>query len=194
MHGAVMEYGDTIFAASSTPQEFVTFCNRFKNDQMQYLNCLHGIGHEIVSKVEKPLDELLRYCPSLDAYSKSACVSGIFMEYSKGERGMGEHSHKKVYTRGLPCDFVHEAYKSICYASAGAYRQYEVDSEPFKDSYQFCQNAPEKYRNSCMMNLSERIGFIYAGDLKRAKRVCEKLSGPMHFDCLHSFEILSDHK
>ena len=191
MHGAVMESGDTIFAASSTPHEFVVFCERFKSDQTQYRNCLHGIGHEIVGKVQQPLNEILGYCGALDDYSRSACVSGIFMEYSKGEVDASAHSHKKVYTRALPCDSVEEAYKSICYASAGAYRQYEVDSEPFEDSYQFCQSVPEQYRNSCMMNLSDRITFIHGGDVEKAKRVCEEFFGGVHYTCLESFKSLT---
>jgi len=193
MHGAVMEYGDMIFSATSEPQEFISFCDPFKIHTTKYLNCLHGIGHEIVVKIHKPLNELLEYCPSVDDYSKSACVSGILMEYSKGEVGAGMHSHKKIYTQELPCGSLKERYKSICYASAGAYRQYEVDSESFEDSYQFCKSVPEQYRNSCLMNLSERVEFIYAGNPKKAKRVCEELTGESQYTCLESFKSLAQY-
>lgn len=176
IHGAVMEYIDTVYQKNISASSLFKVCKPFVLNSLLYTNCLHGVGHELTAKLNAPLSTLLHECDRFThIQEQDACASGIFMEYSKGTAGSGEHSHETVGRVALPCDKVDEPYKDVCYASAGSYRQYTPGQESFTASFQFCLEVPSASRESCLSGLADRVWFAGAGKHKKVETLCKSL-------------------
>jgi len=175
IHGAVMEYIDGKYPSGIEESKLFDLCRTISSENHIYINCLHGVGHELAAKNKTPIQTVLGLCGSLSDEERFACESGVLMEYSKGTAGSGMHSHMLIGKKDLPCSELDEKYKSVCYASAGSYRQYEPAHEEFSKSYNFCFSIPKEYTNDCLTGLSERAILASAENQQKLNIICEKL-------------------
>ena len=89
-----MEYIDDRYA-SADPATFFDLCNNAVDDKespngyLEYMNCIHGLGHEFAAKINGSLFAMLAPCEMLTVQYQDECTSGAFMEYSKRNRGRG---------------------------------------------------------------------------------------------------------
>jgi len=177
IHGAVMEYIEHQYPREVVNNDLFRFCDEITGGQeVLYLNCIHAVGHEFAAKNKIPLPAIVTFCDPLSGVVQDACVSGALMEYSKGEVGLGEHSHAPIGSVELPCRELDEKYQEICYASAGSYRQYNPNQEAFQTSYQFCTDAPFQYRDACIMAVSERALMATALHAERLELICSGIA------------------
>lgn len=187
-HGYVMEYIDTHYTYPTSASDLFEFCDEVKMlGASAYLNCLHGIGHELLVKVNRDLHSAVEACMKRPELTQAyACASGVFMEYSKGPNETGGHSEARVGSRELPCDqFTGEA-ETICYGSAGSYRQFEADSEPFGATYAYCYSVQEPYRTACAYGVGERLLMSVGFSKGRADELCGHMEGNLRGLCLNS--------
>lgn len=174
LHGVVMEYLDEV--DSNDTLTLAAFCDFAEVDPTLYKNCIHGVGHELTAKTQGPLNEIVTQCKVLDATLLSACASGVFMEYSTGVSGTGEHAHKQsIGSIILPCEEVDSEFQATCYSSLAAYRQYLPSTEAFEETLITCQTVPAKHQDACLLGLAEKIYTAEAQDLKAAQTNCESL-------------------
>lgn len=166
-HGVVMEYADTYLSGEISSQNFV-LCDDMPTTE---LDCIHGLGHSIVSHTSsQSLEDALLVCGELlDSSAQSACASGVLMEYSTGEMGLGRHSHEPVYTLPLPCKKLtadSDYWGAICYASAGSYRQYYPNQESWSDSFAYCDSIKSiSFSKVCHDAVYERLLLSVAYDI-----------------------------
>ena len=163
IHGAVMEYIDTAYPSEMNPLILFDMCHTISQDHTIYINCLHGIGHELAAKSKAAIQDIVHMCDPLSYEDRFACASGVLMEYSTGTTGSDFHSHTPIGKKELPCSDIDDTYKAVCYAGAGSYRQYEPMQESFSKSYEFCFHVPKEYVQHCMIGLSERA-FLAAAE------------------------------
>jgi hypothetical protein len=84
------------------------------------------------------------------------------MEYSLGGFGAsaghhtGHHTATVFVVTPLPCAEFPTQWQAVCYASAGAYRQYLPGYESFEQSYRWCANQPAEYVSACRYGVSQR--------------------------------------
>ena len=105
MHGFVMERLDhKPGRGRHLVRTFLRYCLPVRHDSGYYENCLHGVGHELWARTRLPLNDTLALCDPLGSPTdRSACWSGVLMEYSEGSAVKGHHSHTPAGERTLPC-------------------------------------------------------------------------------------------
>jgi hypothetical protein len=190
MHGFVMERVDNIDVNSKNLATLLAYCKLLKlsPERALYLNCMHGIGHEIRAKSQTSLFETLMICDALkESDTWDACVSGVLMEYSKGGDATGKHSHHLTGSTELPCNELGEKYQAICYSASGSYRQYVPGHESAQESYLYCSKTP--FAMLCMSAVSERLLMAVAGDKNLATKNCVGLPAYMQKDCRASLLV-----
>jgi hypothetical protein len=163
LHGFVMEKLDNTHVSPDRLSAMTEYCRPLEGNTGQstpYLNCLHGIGHEIWAKGRTTLGSALSYCDPLhQEYLKNACWSGVLMEYSKTGVSTGHHSHTAVGVVELPCAALKVQYQATCYSAEGSYSQYEPNHETATDSYKYCGTIPAQYRVSCNAAVTTRLNL-----------------------------------
>ncbi len=191
IRGAVMQYVDTEYPSDIEPQKLFKLCQSVSKDRDTYLNCLHGVGHELTAKNDLAPRDVLDLCGSLSGEELSACTSGALMEYSKGAAGSGSHSDLPVGKIELPCIDLKDRDQSVCYSSAGAFRQYEPKQEDFSKSYDFCFISPKEHINDCVMGLSERVLLATNESQKKINAICMDVSSKeIERACIKSIQRL----
>jgi hypothetical protein len=158
LHGFVMEKLDYKNVTGNKLTSFISFCAPLQNTTIQYMNCLHGVGHEFWAKGLTSLNQDLGYCNGLNSPEyKSACWSGIFMEYTKSGKSNGHHLHTKVGIVSLSCEQLSTGYQATCYESEGSYRQYYPNQEPLATTNDYCKSIPKTYTQGCLDAVSARM-------------------------------------
>lgn len=150
-HGVVMGYLDEHYAERST-DGWLQWCQTELSGQ-DVAECIHGIGHSFMEQQNNNLMDTVVLCNNLiDEYELAACGSGVLMEYAIG------HDSNLAYQE-LPCTELPGQWQSICYASAGSYRQYIPGYESFMDSLQWCQQQAQPYAVACQGGVQQRINL-----------------------------------
>ncbi len=178
MHGFVMERLDhNPGRGLHLARTFLRYCLPVRHDSGYYENCLHGVGHELWARTRLPLTDTLALCDPLGSPTdRSACWSGVLMEYSEGSAVKGHHSHTPAGERTLPCLSLTERYREVCTYAEASYRQYVPGWEPPRTSYERCTTAPPAYRLRCMTLVSERLLIAGAGSARLANSTCARLA------------------
>lgn len=187
-HGYVMEHIDTHFQYPTSADVLFKLCDQIKVISTSgYLNCLHGVGHELLVKTSKNLSTAVELCMTLQPVEQAyACGSGVFMEYTKGLNKTSGHSETRVGSRSLPCEeFTGEA-KTVCYGSVGSYRQFEPDSEPFATTYMYCMSVGEPYRTACAYGAGERLLIAMSFHSAHALKLCDSMEEHVRTLCRRS--------
>jgi hypothetical protein len=163
MHGFVMERLDREPGRQSA-RGLISFCQPVKDESGYYENCLHGVGHELWARTRLSLNGALDLCDPLHSPAdRSACWSGVLMEYSKGGARTGRHSHAPAGRRLLPCGSVAARFQEVCTYAQASYRQYVPGWESPRTTYDRCLAAPHAERLTCMTLVSERLRIAQAG-------------------------------
>lgn len=190
IHGVFMEYVDRNY--KNVDADFLIkecYLLKYKiviNSDSILKNCMHGVGHELVANMKGTLNDTLRLCNKLPDTLARDCVYGVFMEHSTGEAGSGRHSEKPVGRNEPDCSSVDPSFQKICYTSLGFYKQYEVDSEPWVDTYRFCESLPSKNRQDCFNGVGGALLFSNAFVKERTDAVCKSLPQDIQNYCLES--------
>jgi len=186
IHGVVMEYLDNTYPGLVSPNKFIGVCDslRARITDLQYKACVHAIGHELRAKTASDNNQVIKLCDYFELAYRNACGSGVLMEASTGNQGSGHHSESDTGAVGFECRAIPVGYQHTCYASAGSYRQYAVNSEPWEKTFAFCMSAPIAERPFCFEGADERLLMSKAGDKNAASGVCYLLPREEQKDCL----------
>ncbi len=185
-HGAVMEYIDKNFPAHPPATAFIKLCDSLQSQitEKQYGNCVHGIGHELRAKLTSQNEQVVNECNYFETKYRGACASGVLMEASKGNQGLGYHSDSPVGKVQFDCSKVARQYQLICYSSIGSYTQYEADSPSFTKTFQLCSSLQGTPRAYCFAGADERLLMFKNGDINSAIEFCKTLPSDEIQDCL----------
>jgi hypothetical protein len=182
LHGVVMEYVDAIDTLD--PQTLFSFCDFTKVDNTYYLNCLHGIGHELAAKNPGDLQSILDQCTLPTLPEVHACTTGVFMEFSTGIHGTGQHTHDaSVGSILLPCSELSSTDQPTCYVALSNYRQYLPTTESFINTSIICKNTTEQYQDECLLGLAEKIYTSTAENLAESELICESFDSSLIAGC-----------
>jgi len=155
IHGYVMEYVNKN-GIKAGPE----LCDKSTNNRVR-LGCVHASGHSYLEFNNQTVKEATNsFCKNYSNLEYTACVSGLFHEYSKTGEGMGhEHYYERSHDfNNFSCDdFTGKDY-TICYGSLGSFLQYFSESESIKSTYKICDGAktPEAIK-SCKYNARQRL-------------------------------------
>lgn len=138
---------------------------------LDYYNCIHGLGHGLMVITNDKLFESLNYCNTLIGdWEQKSCASGIFMENIIAD-GIN-HTTKFLKNDDLlyPCDQTPEKYKGTCYLMQSSYilRQENYD---FVKTFDICSQA-DKYAVNCYQSLGRDTSGFTISDINSTKNIC----------------------
>ncbi len=169
-HGALKAY----FAnkGRTTPSDVLGICTPDIGRLLQF-QCLHGLGHGVLSNLEHDLFRALTYCDALrEDFERRSCYGGVFMENivvaidQVAGRAEGHRAEARPYLRSedalYPCDVVADRYRSACYQlqSSGMLL---YNGRDFAKTALACDTAPSTYIAICF----ESLGRDVSGDALR---------------------------
>jgi hypothetical protein len=177
VHGAVMEFIDKKYPGNVSSKKFIGLCDSLGDriNNLQYQNCVHGIGHELRAKIHGVNEDLVLLCNYFASNYRNACASGILMEFSKGNTGDGFHVDSEVGSVSFDCSKLPTDYLSSCYSSLGSYVEYEANGDHWENSFKLCLSVSNKYQNDCFAGLDERLLMANGGNQELATELCSTL-------------------
>ena len=172
LEGIIAKIGIT-----NLPKKMDTICadipgkDRYSFD---YYNCVHGLGHGVMSLTHDELFKSLEYCDLLTGrgnWEQVSCASGAFME-NIIEDGL---NHKTKYLKPedplYPCNASPEKYRNTCYLMQTSY-VLKTNGYNFSKTFDVCSNAEEKYRNTCYQSLGRDASGQSTSNVAQTKATC----------------------
>ncbi len=170
MEGVAQEIG-----RADLPQELDSICQDIpggKKPSFDYYNCVHGLGHGIMSIVNNELFESLELCNNLTgAWEQSYCGGGVFMENIMADQVNHYSKYLKADDLLYPCNAVSEKYKATCYLMQPT-RMIDVLGNDFSKVFELCSTVGEPYMNACYQGLGMGASAKAAGSIEQTKTYC----------------------
>lgn len=163
--GAVMSDLDSLCAAVPGKERY----------SFDYYNCVHGLGHGIMSIMANDLPGSLQACDALTGWwEQASCWSGAFMENviidGKGEYTAWLRPEEPLF----PCTTVADKYQSTCYLMQTSY-MLKVTGEDFPRVFALCATTGA-HADTCYQSLGRDASGHSVSDIARTKASC--LLGP----------------
>lgn len=141
---------------------------------LPHYNCVHGLGHGLMSVEGNQLFNALHNCDGLnDDWEQNSCYSGVFMENIMSEFEANSYSaYLKKDDPLYPCTAVDDKYKKMCY-----YLQTDhaliVEKADFSKVFQLCASlGNEDYTNMCYRSLGRNSSSYASYDISRTIENC----------------------
>lgn len=114
-----------------------------------YYNCVHGLGHGIMSLLRDELFESLTYCDQLTgAWEQLSCSQGVFMENIISDISGHRTNYLRPEEPFYPCNEAPEKYKNTCYSAQTSYALQTVHRD-FSKLFDLCTGVEGGYREVC---------------------------------------------
>lgn len=141
---------------------------------LPYYNCVHGLGHGVMTLEGNELFLALKDCDGLDgSWEQDSCYSGVFMENIIGEV---DPDHFTKYLRRddplYPCTAVEEKYKKMCYFLQTDHALI-VESANFERVFKLCMGLDNiLYSTMCYQSLGRNASSYAVYDLENTRNYC----------------------
>ena len=118
-----------------------------------YYNCVHGLGHGLMTITNGELFESLTLCDSLvGEWEQKSCYSGAFMENIIVDGKNHFTKYLKSTEPLYPCNAVGDKYKGTCYLMQTSY-MLEATRENFPKVFELCSQVEDTFRPICYQSL-----------------------------------------
>lgn len=177
-HGILEGIIDRI-GAKNLPKELNNICADIPGRvtyNFDYYNCVHGIGHGIMSENEDEVFLSLKMCDNLDgAWEKESCYSGVYMQNIIDNTEVADSGNKVKYLKPseplYPCTAVEDRYKGQCYLGQTSYAL-QVTGYDYKKVFDLCSSVEAPYRNICNQSMGRDVANQMRHDAKLTKEKC----------------------
>lgn len=137
-----------------------------------YYNCVHGLGHGVMTLSYNNLFSSLALCDGLTGgWEQSSCWSGAFMENVIADG----RDHKTTYLKPedplYPCNAVENRYKNTCYLMQTSY-MLRVSGGNFSKVFELCRTVGDTYINTCYQSLGRDASGQSISDKGRTRATC----------------------
>ncbi len=138
-----------------------------------YYNCVHGLGHGVMSMTRNELFDSLNICDLLNGdWERSSCYGGVYMENVMTDW----RNHKTNYLKDddllYPCTAVDEKYKYQCYLMQTSY-VLKKNGYDFVDGFRRCKDVPSPYDEVCAQSLGRDASGSTVSNATETKRRCD---------------------
>lgn len=189
-HGALKAYFGS--KGKTRPSDVVGVCPASLGPLLQF-QCLHGLGHGVLSNLEYDLFRALVYCDALsNDFDKRSCYGGVFMENivvaidQVGGRATDERAEAKPFLRPdeplYPCNVVAEKYRWSCYQLQTS-GMLLYNGRDFAKTAASCDAAPSTYIPICFESLGRDVSGEFQRDDLKTIATCESLGSPSRAGC-----------
>ena len=118
-----------------------------------YYNCVHGLGHGLMSVTENELFRSLSICDNLSGdWERKSCYGGVFMENIMVDNRNQHTNFLKKDDLMYPCDAVESAYKEQCYLMQTSYAL-SKNGYNFRNAFELCSKVDAEFRDTCAQSV-----------------------------------------
>lgn len=141
---------------------------------LSHYNCVHGLGHGVMSVEGNELFLALRDCDGLSGiWQQESCYSGVFMENIIGEI---DPDHYTAYLKEddplYPCTAVEDKYKKMCYFLQTDHALI-VEEADFDKVFNHCSGLGNiTYSTMCYQSLGRNASSYAKYDIKVTRDYC----------------------
>lgn len=156
----------------------VEYCNQ-KDHEIEKSQCIHGIGHALLSYHKLDLHKALLECENKITYQKylKDCYLGEFMEFAWAFF----HNDKSPL---WPCNTLKDKYLEYCYFYQSIYL-FSKYPDNYGKSFEMCRSITHLLgRKSCFEGLGVAIGYTNSNTPQQIKLICESAKGNEVSNCL----------
>ena len=137
-----------------------------------YYNCVHGLGHGIMSATENDLFHSLAVCDNLSGdWERRSCYGGTFMENIMVDNRNEKTKFLKRDDLMYPCDAVAVAYKEQCYLMQTSYAL-SKNGYDFKHTFELCSKVDVAFRDTCTQSIGRDASGNSVSDIARTVEKC----------------------
>jgi hypothetical protein len=159
---------------NNLPKEINGICaNIHDRDRygFDYYNCVHGLGHGVMSINQNHLFKALAMCDYLEGnWEQISCASGAYMENII----IDGKNHKTEFLKPedplYPCNASPEKYTDTCYLMQTSY-MLKINGYDFAKTFEWCENAGN-YRNTCYVSIGRDASGSTVSDPDRTAAKC----------------------
>ena len=185
-HGVLEAYFEQHDAVQ--PEQVAALCSKTVADsesRVLRFQCLHGLGHGLMTNLEYDLYRSLSYCDYLSgAWEQQSCYGGVFMENAMFEfnrrntSDQAGHEHLAGTIRTVrpedplyPCDRVAEVYDSECYQMQSSV-MLMLNGGDFQQTARTCETAPDQFVATCYESIGRDAAGYALRDPTKAAALC----------------------
>lgn len=163
-HGTMEAYlKEKQLADESVQAQFTKVCGKAEDYQrdLEFNECLHGLGHAAMFVTEMELLQSLALCDNISGLKeKDRCYTGVFMENSSSSTSL---DHKNIYIKAddpyYPCNSLDEKYQSMCWQYQSSYFAI-IQNQDWVKVAQMCLRVPPQYQDRCVRTIgTNQVGF-----------------------------------
>jgi hypothetical protein len=141
-----------------------------------HYNCVHGLGHGVMSISDNELFDSLKSCDSItDSWNRSSCIGGVFMENVMSDPATNP-THTTKYLKPeeplYPCTAVDVPYKEQCYLMQTSYALRQINYD-FSKGFSLCAGVDVAFQPTCYQSLGRDASGGSVSDVTRTKANCE---------------------
>ena len=138
----------------------------------EYYNCVHGLGHGLMSTTENELFRSLAICDNLTGeWERKSCYGGVFMENIMVDNRNEKTKFLKKEDLMYPCDAVAITYKEQCYLMQTSYAL-SKNGYDFKHAFTLCSKVDENFRDICSQSIGRDASGNSVSDVGRTVEKC----------------------
>lgn len=157
------------------PKTLDTICSDIPDKReytFDYYNCVHGLGHGIMTLYNGELFDSLALCGKLSGeWERSTCVGGVFMENVMSETRTGVSKYLKNDDLLYPCNAVSDTYKPQCFLMQSSHMLAVTDYD-WNRVFAVCASAEAGYRNLCYQSIGRDASGSTVSDAEKTKTIC----------------------
>ena len=146
---------------------------------LEYYNCVHGLGHGIMTMTGDSLFEALRDCDGLTGtVEQDACHNGVFMEnlIVDGEHGGHFSKYLKPEEPLYPCTAVDKRYKVSCFENQTSYALGATRGD-FAKVFALCAGVAAPFRATCYQSLGRDAAAVSLNRVPATVAMCNLGTG-----------------
>jgi hypothetical protein len=186
-HG-VMERAVSLMGIDKAEKSLNEFCTDIPGKDkysFDYYNCVHGLGHGLMSITRNELFDSLKFCDNLSGdWERQSCWGGAFMENVMADN----RNHKTKYLKPddlvYPCNAVDQKYKQQCYLMQTSYMLSKNGSD-FKNVFELCQQADADFQDTCAESAGRDASGQSISNTEKTRDTCAlALNDRQHEHCI----------
>lgn len=143
--------------------DFPKVCGQGKDypRELEFNECLHGMGHAAMFVTEMELKDSLKLCDTiLNKAQRERCYTGVFMENSSSSTSF---DHKAKYIKAddpfYPCNSLDEKYLPMCWQYQSSYFAI-IQKQDWVKVASMCLQVPKAYQDRCVRTIgTNQVGF-----------------------------------
>lgn len=156
------------------PRVIATLCTDIPGKSaysFDYYNCVHGLGHGVMTLLDGELFESLTICDTLSGpWERSAC-GGVFMENIMTETRTGESKYLKRDDLLYPCTTVSNDHKSQCFLMQTSHMLAASDYD-WPRVFSLCGSIESPYQESCYQSIGRDASGYTISDRDKTVAIC----------------------